>query len=64
MAKQVYESPAETERMMEEICEQENCRNALQRVKANRGSPGVDAMSVEDLPGYLRQHWPDVRASF
>jgi RNA-directed DNA polymerase len=62
MAKQMYESPAETERMMEEICEQENCRNALWRVKANRGSPGVDAMSVEDLPGDLRQHWPDVRA--
>jgi RNA-directed DNA polymerase len=62
MAKQMYESPVETERMMEEICEQENCRNALRRVKANKGSPGVDAMSVEDLPGYLRQHWPEIRA--
>src|SRR5579862_1372457 len=61
MAKQVHESPAETERMMEEICEKENCREALRRVKANRGSPGVDAMSVDDLPGYLAQHWPEVR---
>jgi RNA-directed DNA polymerase len=62
MAKQMYESPAETERMMEEICEQENCRKALRRVKANKGSPGVDAMSVDDLPGYLVQHWSEIRA--
>jgi RNA-directed DNA polymerase len=62
MAKQVYESPAETERMMEEICERENCREALRRVKANRGSPGVDAMSVAELPGHLEQHWPTIRA--
>jgi RNA-directed DNA polymerase len=62
MAKQVYESPAETERMMEEICKQENCREALRRVKANKGSPGIDAVSVDDLPGYLVQHWPEIRA--
>jgi RNA-directed DNA polymerase len=62
MAKQLYESPAETERMMEEICERENCREALRRVKANKGGPGVDAMSVDELPGYLVQHWPEIRA--
>lgn len=62
MAKQMYKSPAETERMTEEICEQENCREALRRVKANKGSPGIDAMSVDDLPGYLVQHWPEIRA--
>jgi RNA-directed DNA polymerase len=61
MAKHLYESPAETERMMEEICEKENCREALRRVKANKGSPGVDAMSVDELPGYLAQHWPEIR---
>ena len=46
---------------MEEVCERENCKRALARVKANRGSPGVDAMSVRDLPGYLKQHWPAIR---
>lgn len=61
MAKQLYESPAETERMMEEVCEEENCREALRRVKANKGSPGVDAMSVDELPGYLARHWPEIR---
>ena len=62
MAKQVYESPAESERMMEEICEQENCREALRRVKANKGSPGVNGMTVDALPAYLVQHWPEIRA--
>jgi RNA-directed DNA polymerase len=62
MAKQLYENLAETERMMEEICEKENCREALRRVKANKGSPGVDAMSVDELSGYLVQHWPEIRA--
>jgi len=55
-AKRQTESLAETERLMEEVCEWENCKQALQRVKANKGSPGVDGMTVEQLPGYLKQH--------
>jgi RNA-directed DNA polymerase len=56
MAKRRTESLAETERLMEEVCEWENCKQALQRVKANKGSPGVDGMTVEELPDYLKQH--------
>jgi RNA-directed DNA polymerase len=41
---------------MEEVCEWENCKQALQRVKANKGSPGVDGMTVDELPEYLKQH--------
>ncbi|PYY05529.1 MAG: group II intron reverse transcriptase/maturase [Acidobacteria bacterium] len=41
---------------MEEVCGLENCKQALQRVKANKGSPGVDGMTVEELPEYLKQH--------
>src|SRR5436309_9846904 len=55
------ESPAITEQLMEEICGRENCKQALKRVKANKGSPGVDGMTVHDLPGYLVQHWPAIR---
>jgi phosphoribosyl-ATP pyrophosphohydrolase len=40
MAKRQAESLAGTERLMEEVCELENCKQALQRVKANKGSPG------------------------
>ena len=35
------ENPAIIESLMEEVCEQENCKRALARVKANKGSPGV-----------------------
>ncbi len=55
------ESPAIAEQLMEEVCERENCKRALKRVKANQGSPGVDSMTVHDLPGYLKQHWPAIR---
>src|SRR5215467_4157110 len=60
-AKRRTESPAIGEQLMEEGCERENCKQALARVKANRGSPGVDGMTVHDLPGYLQQHWPVLR---
>src|SRR5262245_27356299 len=60
-AKRRTESPAIGEQLMEEVCERENCKQALARVKANKGSPGVDGMTVHDLPGYLKQHWPVIR---
>jgi RNA-directed DNA polymerase len=46
---------------MEEVCERENLKRALRRVKANKGSPGIDGMRVGELPGYLKQHWPRIR---
>src|SRR5215469_17822214 len=60
-AKRRTESPAIGEQLMEEVCERENCKQALARVKANKGSPGVDGMTVHDLPGYLKEHWPVIR---
>lgn len=56
VAKRKSESLAGSERLMEEVCELENCKQALQRVKANKGSPGIDGMTVEELPAYLKQH--------
>jgi RNA-directed DNA polymerase len=55
------ESPAMAEQLMEEVCGRENCKQALQRVKANKGSAGVDGMTVQQLPEYLKQHWPSIR---
>src|SRR5260370_4669825 len=60
LAKRKAESPA-TEQWMEEVCERENCKQALRRVKANKGSPGIDGMTVEQLPGHLQEHWPAIR---
>jgi RNA-directed DNA polymerase len=60
-AKRMCESPAIPEQVMEEVCGRENCLRALRRVKANKGSPGIDGMKVSELPGYLKQHWPAIR---
>jgi len=46
---------------MEEVCERENLREALRRVKANKGSPGVDGMTIDGITDYLKQHWPAIR---
>ena len=59
--KRGIESPAITEQLMEEVCGRENCKQALRRVKANKGSAGVDGMTVQQLPEYLKQHWPAIR---
>jgi RNA-directed DNA polymerase len=61
VAKRRAESLAIGERMMEEVCGRENCKEALARVKANKGSAGVDGMTVEQLPEHLKQHWPAIR---
>jgi Retron-type reverse transcriptase len=59
--KRGIESPAIAEQLMEEVCGRENCKQALKRVKANKGSAGVDGMTVQQLPEYLKQHWPVIR---
>jgi RNA-directed DNA polymerase len=62
MAKCQSESLPGTERLMEEVWEWENCKQALQRVKANKGSPGVDGMTVDELPDYLKQRGLEIGA--
>jgi RNA-directed DNA polymerase len=60
-AKRSTESPANTECGMEAVCNRENLWKALKRVQANKGSGGIDGMSVKQLPGYLAKHWPTIR---
>ena len=49
------------ENLMEEICERSNLEAALRRVRANRGGPGVDGMTVDELPGYLKANWRSIK---
>jgi len=49
--------------LMEEICERNNLKAALTRVVQNKGSPGVDDMTVDELPDYLKAHWLVIKAS-
>src|SRR6266850_3434224 len=55
------ERPTSTSRIMEEVCERGNLREALRQVRRNKGSAGVDRMTVDQLGDYLKQHWPAIR---
>ena len=60
-AKRETERPVIDEQIMEEVCERENMMEAWKRVRANKGSAGVDGMTINDTWDYLREHWPAIR---
>ena len=47
--------------LMERVVERSNMQRAYSRVKQNKGAPGVDGMSVKQLGGFLRAHWPVIK---
>jgi RNA-directed DNA polymerase len=61
-AKACLERPAVAGPSMEAVVERENLKTALAQVKRNKGAAGIDDMSVDDLPAYLKEHWPAIRA--
>ena len=60
-AKRTCESPVIPEQVMEEVCARENLKQALRRVRSNKGSPGIEGRTVDELPGDLKQQWPAIR---
>ena len=60
-AKWETERPIIDEQVMEEVCERGNMMKAWKRVRANKGSPGVDGMTIDETWAYLREHWPSIR---
>ena len=61
VASQMAESLGGNSRLMEIILDQRNMFRALNRVRANKGAPGVDGMEVTQLGGYLKRHWLKIR---
>jgi RNA-directed DNA polymerase len=55
------EPPTNDFQLMERILERENLVRALKRVRKNKGAPGVDGMTVEQLDGYLKRHWSKIK---
>ncbi len=54
------ESPASAAYLMEAICDPENIEAALRVVVRNKGAPGVDGITVRQLPGILKARWPEI----
>jgi len=54
------ENPASTEHLMEAICAPDNIEAALRAVVRNKGAPGIDGITVKQLPGVLKARWPEI----
>src|ERR1041385_8655991 len=63
-AKACLERPAVAGPSMEAVVERENLKKALAQVKRNKGAPGIDGMTVENLGPYLKEHWLAIRAQY
>jgi RNA-directed DNA polymerase len=57
----VHQSPTHPLAVMQEVLQPENLQAALARVQANKGSPGIDGMTVKQLPEYLGSHWHQIK---
>lgn len=53
---------AEPDTLMERVLAPANLRRAYQRVVSNKGAPGADGMTVEQLAHYTKQYWPILKA--
>jgi RNA-directed DNA polymerase len=56
------EAPAETETWLEQVLDATNMQSAWQRVRRNKGAPGMDGMTIAEFPVFAREHWERIRA--
>jgi RNA-directed DNA polymerase len=55
------DAPVVQDNLLECVLEADNLRRALRQVRRNRGAPGIDGMTVEELPEHLKEHWPRLK---
>lgn len=60
--KQIQSAPIRSLSFMTQVLERNNLQQALKQVKRNKGAPGIDGMTVDDLSGHLKQHWETLKA--
>lgn len=57
----IDETDSVTVNVMERVVERDNLHRALNQVRRNEGGPGIDGLTVEGLPDYLKRNWPTIR---
>lgn len=53
---------AEPDTLMERVLAPANLKRAYKRVISNKGAPGADGMTVDQLAGHVKQYWPILKA--
>jgi RNA-directed DNA polymerase len=61
--RRVVEPPDPNDHLLERILSRKNMHKAWKRVKANKGAPGIDIMSIREFPEFARNNWDDIRQS-
>ena len=51
-----------TQALLAHVLDRANLQRALKQVRQNKGAPGIDGMTVDELPEYLQRHWPEISA--
>jgi RNA-directed DNA polymerase len=61
--RRVMDQPDPNENLLERVLSRDNVQKAWKRVKANKGAPGIDNMSIDDFPEFARARWDSIRDS-
>ncbi len=61
--RRVIDKPDLNVNLLEQILSRSNMLRAWKRVKANKGAPGIDKMTVDDFLAFAQEHWDTIRAS-
>lgn len=46
-----------------QVLQKENLQQAWKQVKANKGAPGIDNMTIEEFPEYVFRHWEEIKTA-
>ena len=61
--RRAVEEPFSNDHLLERILSTENVRRAWKQVRANKGAPGIDGVTVEQFPDTFRELWPKIRSN-
>ena len=61
MAGNQYQVNTNNQTWMSLVLSRDNLKRALTQVCRNKGGAGIDGMTVDELPAYLKHHWHRIK---